>query len=153
MRLLSLSEVSIQKRTSPDKFTGKLGIRDFEIIFAFSLVLAFELTGQSSPAPGVDVQRVHAQHVAAEGPPLDGAIGFKCTTRRGGVSFFKIRSHPVFLILVNSIFPDGENDSDSKWKDRVAMISPCWLFTKAQKRSAGMCFESTSRIRLNNPNL
>ena len=48
MRLLSLSEVSIQKRTSPDKFTGKLGIRDFEISFAFSLVLAFELTGQST---------------------------------------------------------------------------------------------------------
>ena len=48
MRLLSLSEVSIQKRTSPDKFTGKLGIRDFEISFAFSLVLAFELTGQKS---------------------------------------------------------------------------------------------------------
>ena len=48
MRLLSLSEVSIQKRTSPDKFTGKLGIRDFEISFAFSLVLAFELTGQRS---------------------------------------------------------------------------------------------------------
>ena len=44
MRLLSLSEVSIQKRTSP----GKLGIRDFEISFAFSLVLAFELTGQQT---------------------------------------------------------------------------------------------------------
>ena len=42
MRLLSLSEVSIQKRTSP----GKLGIRDFEISFAFSLVLAFEVAGQ-----------------------------------------------------------------------------------------------------------
>ena len=47
MRLLSLSEVSIQKRTSPDKFTWKLGIRDLEISFAFSLVLAFELTSQS----------------------------------------------------------------------------------------------------------
>ena len=46
MRLLSLSEVSIQKRTSPDKFTGKLGIRDFEISFAISQVLAFELRGQ-----------------------------------------------------------------------------------------------------------
>ena len=44
MRLLSLSEVSIQKRTSP----GKLGIRDFEISFAFSLVLAFELTSQQN---------------------------------------------------------------------------------------------------------
>ena len=42
MRLLSLSEVSIQKRTSP----GKLGIRDFEISFAISQVLAFELRGQ-----------------------------------------------------------------------------------------------------------
>ena len=48
MRLLSLSEVSIQKRTSPDKFTVKLGIRDFEISFAFSLVLAFELAGQTT---------------------------------------------------------------------------------------------------------
>ena len=46
MRLLSLSEVSIQKRTSPDKFTGKLGIRDFEISFAISQVLAFEIAGQ-----------------------------------------------------------------------------------------------------------
>ena len=44
--LLSLSEVSIQKRTSPDKFTGELGIRDFEISFAISPVLAIELTGQ-----------------------------------------------------------------------------------------------------------
>ena len=33
---------SIQPRTSPKKF-GKLGIRDFEISFAFSLVLAFEI--------------------------------------------------------------------------------------------------------------
>ena len=50
MRLLSLSEVSIQKKSSPDKFTRKLGIRDFEISFAFSLVLAFELTGQEDHA-------------------------------------------------------------------------------------------------------
>ena len=42
MRLLSLSEVSIQKRTSP----GKLGIRDFEISFAISQVLAIEIPGQ-----------------------------------------------------------------------------------------------------------
>ena len=46
MRLLSLSEVSIQKRTSPDKFSGKMGIREIEISFAFSLVLAFELASQ-----------------------------------------------------------------------------------------------------------
>ena len=46
MRLLSLSEVSIQKRTSPDKFTGKLGIRDFEFSFAIFQVLAFEIRGQ-----------------------------------------------------------------------------------------------------------
>ena len=39
--------MSIQKRTSPDKFAGELGIRDFEISFAISLVLAFELTGQA----------------------------------------------------------------------------------------------------------
>ena len=43
MRLLSLSEVSIQKRTSPDKFSGKMGIREIEISFAISPVLAFEL--------------------------------------------------------------------------------------------------------------
>ena len=48
MRLLSLSEVSIQKRTSPDKFTGELGIRDFEISFAISHVLAIELAGQGA---------------------------------------------------------------------------------------------------------
>ena len=51
MRLLSLSEVSIQKRTSPDKFTGKLGIRDVEISFAISQVLAFELRGQQKGSP------------------------------------------------------------------------------------------------------
>ena len=42
MRLLSLSEVSIQKRTSP----GKLGKRDFEISFANVQFLAFEMAGQ-----------------------------------------------------------------------------------------------------------
>ena len=36
---------SIQPRTSPKKF-GKMGIWDFEISFAFSPVLAFELTSQ-----------------------------------------------------------------------------------------------------------
>ena len=41
---------SIQPRTSPKKF-GKLGIRDFEISFAFSLVLAFELRGQRTVRP------------------------------------------------------------------------------------------------------
>ena len=46
MRLLSLSEVSIQKRTSPDKFSGKMGIREIEISFAISPVLAFEISGQ-----------------------------------------------------------------------------------------------------------
>ena len=43
MRLLSLSEVSIQKRTSP----GKLGKRDFEISFANVQFLAIEMAGQS----------------------------------------------------------------------------------------------------------
>ena len=47
MRLLSLSEVSIQKRTSP----GKWGIRDFEISFAISPVLAFEISGQRAVSP------------------------------------------------------------------------------------------------------
>ena len=42
MRLLSLSEVSIQKRTSP----GKLGKRDFEISFANVQFLAIEMAGQ-----------------------------------------------------------------------------------------------------------
>ena len=53
MRLLSLSEVSIQKRTSPDKFTEELGIRDFEISFAISHVLAFELAAQVAHPPQV----------------------------------------------------------------------------------------------------
>ena len=39
---------SIQPRTSPKKF-GKMGIWDFEISFAFSPVLAFEIRGQRTP--------------------------------------------------------------------------------------------------------
>ena len=42
---------SIQPRTSPKK-SGKLGIRDFEISFAFSLVLAFELASQEDIGTG-----------------------------------------------------------------------------------------------------
>ena len=38
---------SIQPRTSPKKF-GKMGIWDFEISFAFSPVLAFEISGQGT---------------------------------------------------------------------------------------------------------
>ena len=45
--IYSQNLASIQPRTSPKKF-GKLGIRDFEISFAFSLVLAFKLTGQGA---------------------------------------------------------------------------------------------------------
>ena len=82
MRLLSLSEVSIQKRTSPDKFTGKLGIRDLDISFAFSLVLAFKLTGQCTQYWSSMPRRARSLSISSSAPRSFDHMSSRRTTRR-----------------------------------------------------------------------